>query len=681
MSPRLFLPLLATLGACGEVVVAPSSPDGLTDMAAVPVDAPIDPDDGRIFGRWIVRYDHPVTHCPPAAQGSWLESSLFEQAGRAHNQLPYALQRYCLYEALPQSPAADEAGPEDQQTGGLIASPDTAAVAVAGSLDDMMQANSEALFLQQAGQHPDVLAGTVPDVRLAIIDSTPTYQPANLPWTHAGDSEHGYAMSNIARQLTCDADTTRDCFANISTQLALDLDWAGSTGSGIAVKDTVNGGEFGSIAGLAQAIRREVVEWGRDFYDGTGEALVLNLSLGWHPAYGGQRLPRSAWSADIQAVFDASVNARCQGALILAAAGNRSGGPSHAVGPILPAAWARDKDALLVNEVDGPKSCEEILYGPGGNWPGGTGPVIGDDVQLLWAVGGVDEQSHDIAVSRDFSRPPFVAYGEDGSVTDDFGVPTNGLTGTSVATVVASATAAAIWHEAKGKTPTEVMKALYDFGVGVGRPTDQVYCPRTGCVESKKVEVCGVVDGFCGANPCVDIGTATCASTAAPVSVTPSPLDALAFSAEGDSFTLGPAAAPRRRHVACARGTERLVNGDAGYLAADPCPEHQYYGVSAAPFTEPQPTTTWCPWCYVDRTNAIIFLEVKGGWAPFSSVTVTAERTGMSDISYTTTSLPSTEKVTYNIPAAWASAITSTRITFVSAVDSTSYTEEIRVTP
>src|SRR5262249_17039286 len=58
--------------------------------------------------------------------------------------------------------------------------------------------------------------------------------------------------------------------------------------------------------------------------------LVINLSVGWSPEFGDQRQAS-------QTIFKLISRARCAGALVFAAAGNRFGGNQQ---PVYPAPWA-----------------------------------------------------------------------------------------------------------------------------------------------------------------------------------------------------------------------------------------------------------------------------------------------------------------------------------------------------
>ena len=71
---------------------------------------------------------------------------------------------------------------------------------------------------------------------------------------------------------------------------------------------------------------------------------------------------RMDWPADVQAAYVAIRNARCQGALLVAAAGNASGGQNDS-GLLLPAAWV-EVNAPSQAECDLHQAGSSSRYGP-----------------------------------------------------------------------------------------------------------------------------------------------------------------------------------------------------------------------------------------------------------------------------------------------------------------------------
>jgi hypothetical protein len=94
------------------------------------------------------------------------------------------------------------------------------------------------------------------------------------------------------------------------------------------------GGFFGYQSQLAASLQAAVSDWkahnaGAAAADETPhERLVINVSLGWEPIYGGA-VPAAGpagLAPPVRAVYDALQHAACNGALVFAAAGNDPGG-------------------------------------------------------------------------------------------------------------------------------------------------------------------------------------------------------------------------------------------------------------------------------------------------------------------------------------------------------------------
>ena len=69
------------------------------------------------------------------------------------------------------------------------------------------------------------------------------------------------------------------------------------------------------------------------------------------------------------------------------------------------------------------------------------------------------------------------------------------LSGTSVATVITSAAAAAVWAYRPDMTAAEVAEIVYAQGRATGRPAE--YCLRPPCGASRQVSICKAVSGAC----------------------------------------------------------------------------------------------------------------------------------------------------------------------------------------
>ena len=423
----------------------------------------LDPETACPSWRWIAVKSAEEPSCPAVGADDWTVQPLFavdpgfydREEPKSDPQprqgqltdVPPGLSSFCLYSKATRG-SQDASRQVFQQ---LIearrlenAAPDCAAVGMAAEPATTLEAS----FVTQAGGGGTAvpLAGGrfQQTVRLAVVDSQPT---AGGPSTVAGRSQHGYALSHFARRLACPSGS---CLPQITTQLALPIVGFDPEDPTKTVRDEVNGGYFGTYGDLALAIRREVVAW-----QASGEKrLVLNLSLGWdgelfkdtssiddQPEQDRKKTAstRGLWwkprpapdhTAPSLSVLRALQDAACRGALIVAAAGNRTGGPQPGSGPLLPAAW---------EEMDSPDAatCAELL---------GSEKLVRDAAAnpqpLLYAAGGVRSEGFKLANARPKAEPPRVAYGDHAIVTDAGGQTTASYTGSSVATAVIATTAA-----------------------------------------------------------------------------------------------------------------------------------------------------------------------------------------------------------------------------------------------
>ena len=234
--------------------------------------------------------------------------------------------------------------------------------------------------------------------------------------------------------------------------------------------DVEGGGDFGGVDWLAVAAVRAVETWrgsgGTDpSSDPDAEPLVLNLSLGFHergPEWGAAADP-AAWRMDVQALYDALRYARCRGALVLAASGNRTGGRDAARGnvaldddPMLPGHWAHPDHDVSAWDC----ACDFEVEAP---WSDGTPdctqaePVGSPSEPLVHAVGGLGFDAAPIELSRP-DLPPLMAPAQH-AAADASGV----LTGTSVASAVVSGQAALAWStDPAPGTGAEMLARLQD---------------------------------------------------------------------------------------------------------------------------------------------------------------------------------------------------------------------------
>jgi hypothetical protein len=526
----------------------------------------------------------------------------FEEPNPCEKSLPPGLCPFCLYEH-------PEAGGELT----LAELPELAAIErdcmsvlpAASSLVGAAYPDLQRRFLFQAAGivdfPPQARAGS-PAVRLALLDTAPT---SVNPAANANNrSPHGYTLANMAKRLGCTAAGL--CTAEVTSQLALPWVVYEPTSRALSVRDDVRGGFVGMIGELAEAIRAAVVAWQAA---GSRQHLVLNLSVGWNPQFGGLEANVTDMPVAVQAVHAAFEDAACRGVAAVAAAGNLTWGPEvgPSNGPILPAAWER-------RGVPSEAQCAAALE------PGAT---VGLDDEssssyrpLVYAMGAVNADNSRLGKARFRAEPRLVAFGDHGVVVGEAdGKATAVLTGSSVSTLV-TATALA-WVES------------YRPGLDVFEAVDQVYQDRP--LVERRAEVClGAPVG----EPCssgtaqpvrrVVVGQAAFAACKAcegpgcpkpclewkgekPPGLAPSAYEGFASSqtvplaevAAASSSTHGacPPEEWRRALRAAGRqsGPERFHG--AGAAALQRCPHWQLYDTSFYAVTGTQPGSEPCPSC------------------------------------------------------------------------------------
>ena len=511
------------------------------------IDAPFDPAAANAPGRWIGRLPAGSEECPlpPSDDPRCEVRPLFIPAADT-NQIPRGLKEYCLYELneltgeeatggsviiirdsgdpndltvttadtswpnLVNSPVlagaindamangtgdppADPCSLQDLLDGGDLGGLDSDIRAVVPAADpdgglpavdpltELMWRQNRDRFLDRAGR---VMIEAVPNrlrVRLAVLDTHFTRRADAAAFT--ARSPHGHALLNIAEELLCSATpgTGGVCLAEITSRLALPLYLDRDTGE--VESDPGFGGEFGTIAGLAESIWDEVVAWQKD--GEPGQHLVINLSLGWDPLLGGRESDMGQWPEAVRAVYDALEYASCRGAISIAAAGNTRGGPPepHADGPWLPAAWeeraAPDYATCLRVLQEAP---DPSLFPP--NDSAAYRP-------LVHAVAGVQGNDVPLANASPDSASRLAADSERAVVASRIGVPTASLTGSSVSALKASAAASLVWYHFPEWRADQVMQALYDGGLPLQPPEDSERQAVDFCLDPSSVG-CGV---------------------------------------------------------------------------------------------------------------------------------------------------------------------------------------------
>ncbi len=542
--------------------------------------------------RWLgVRAD-PALRCPDPG-GSWVSTATFSTTSPK-------LAPYCTFTFIDARPvtAADLALLQQLVPGQLDEL--AADVMGLGSFGPAVPANLwqplYAHFLKQAG-HTELaeIAGYSP-VRLAVLDTHPTADadPHHLP----SNSPHGYTLLNMAHRALCEHrdPLVTDCVVQLTSQLALSYVSYDPDDPSASVQDLVMGGYVGTLVDLAQAIHAEVDAWEESALP--SQNLVLNLSVGWNPQFGGLEADTYSMPVPVRAVYEAINDAACRGALVVAATGNRSGGPESGSGPMMPAAWA----------VRNAPSAAECGHLPVKHAVTARSSVRSPspDVPLLYAVGGAQSGGEPLANSRPFSLPERVAFGDHGVVAGhaDHGEPTAILTGSSVATLVASAAASAAWYYAPDSTGHKIMAVLDLAGDSLPMTADFCFDTAGGCSAVRRVAVCPGVMAICAQllNGCPVVDCLPWDPAPPDLSDNLASLDPaleIDLTTIDQPYPDAPFCDPSTPHFDPANGP-----------SADPCPDRQYVSVEATPWVHPQPGSHACPPCRVHENTQELIIEI-----------------------------------------------------------------------
>lgn len=536
----------------------------LVSLRGCAPEPPVDPPraDACATGRWIGITAAGSCPSPPGGAGAgWSSRPLFPGADAGST-----LGSFCLYEH--DDPSRGNELDRLVGTGDLErVGPDCAEVFVAGTppvKGGVTEASVPILaprFAIQAGAvslPPPSDQEKAGSVRLAILDTSPEAQAPPFE----GGSEHGASLAYMARELLCRAGDDA-CAAKVTTRLALPVVSLDPNGSEPLEIDDVNGGYFGTLGQLAEAIVAEVTSWKTSESE---DRLVVNLSLGWNPR------PEDATGdlgTDAQAVLDALQDAACRGVLVVAAAGNLGSGPDAQTGPILPAAWqSRETPSEIQAEGGSTSACVDSANDDEPN-------------PLLYAAGAIDSRGRPLSNHRPGAEPSRVAYGSYG-VTDSGDEWTGIYTGTSVSTAVISATAAAVWHYDQGLSRRELMGRLHDSGDDLEREAS--FDPGESV---RRISLCSAIAASGEIEPC------PAWSPSAP---------SLPYEAQGwKSYDASVVQKPIDLHSDDDKENDDCPKGEylrpAGYLPASFCPFRDIPGVDDHPSTGPQPEDIPCPSC------------------------------------------------------------------------------------
>jgi hypothetical protein len=411
-------------------------------------------------------------------------------------------------------------------------------------------------------------------------------------------SPHGYSLITMAQKFLCSGPecgsvhfTARTALPRVNVKGQLSQRREVCTARGCAPK----GGLVGYMSDLAEAIDAEVRTF--DEVPAASRHLILNLSVGWEPCFGGQvvsgHLANSP--AGVHAVHDALRHAACRKALVVAAAGNFQGSPTYAgpggtpAGPTFPGGWeALPREGIDACAVD----AAPTEYTP-----------------LLYAVGGVDATDHPIANTRPWSRPRLVAFSD--HAADGFSNAI--LTGTSVGTAIVSSAAARTWAVTPTLTAAQVMGAVWHGGEPLAsRMTAQFWC---GATPPAAAAGAGKLLTGCGAMPSAETRriyvrgerpSSSAATIAKGRDIPPGDGDWTDETELALPATLGsPGTDPDCRDEQAWAPKHKSV--------AD-CAHWKHSTLSATPWGGPQPDNDPCPTCTHKGSNGPVFITLTPGF-------------------------------------------------------------------
>ncbi len=501
--------------------------------------------------RWIGSYD-PALDCPK--KPNWADRRLIEDAAA-----PADLRKYCVYEwvgsgnpkpwTLPPKPTAG--GPvswenwldQDFVVSGPQAPP---AATVANIVRPTLLAAHKKQIEMPA---PVAIAG--PPVQIAIVDTWAST-------ANRGRSFHGFTMAAIAEQVACGAlDLNGPCPIQAVPRLGLKR-W----GPNHAVDET-SGGFYGMQSELAEGI-----------YDAVAQApngpLVIELAVGWDSRFNASTAFPGQASQAVLAVRAALGYAACSNAIVIAAAGNETGGPEPGEGPVMPAAWA---------QIPAPACAEP-------------------DRPLLWAVGGVNGRDKKLPNARPLGRPALAAPGFMVPATKLIGVePVNTpfVTGTSPSATVVAAIAALVWHQDQSLTPKAVMDLVESSGVDLNEPAD--FCLNAPCGNIRRVSVCRALEAAGAAVDCsaVEIAAGEGTNPVFPQSVLAA-VDAVPGNTASGLALKKPTFPPNPTD--CSMPTMSLENPTVVLGPEQLCPSEVLPSDVLLPSIDPQPIQDPCPACF-----------------------------------------------------------------------------------
>jgi hypothetical protein len=444
-----------------EQAVPRTAIDGLDFECAellAPVIARVLPNDIGAYSCWFPNMPSGWTAVPLFSQGSpWMEAQILARP----LSIDSPLHRYCKYDYVGQNPEDPIADYEQFFRSGVrhfdgLPATDCPSVTGQGGLNNasVIGASSDAFTDAVDAIDASALASlNLGTVHTYLLDT----KQANI---NAYD-HHAEHLRTMLEDLAC-ADGRPGCLSGIHEILVAPLrfeeDFATSHWG---VNENVAGGTHGYVHQTALGIAIAVLDWQNRNDDNdptTLERGVINLSMGAVPS--SSYASNSAY-ATAQAMLDTMRMAACYDMPIFVAAGNRDVADAECDDPgeglLLPAVY----ESLVMPTV---AECQAWGYVP--DWDLSLFPrsiLTASDKPLATAVSAVDHQDRLLSTNR-LGGTTILAAPALSAVTSG----TTPLTGTSVATLVATAGANLLWSAEPGLRSRDMIGVLYNSGWDTG---------------------------------------------------------------------------------------------------------------------------------------------------------------------------------------------------------------------
>jgi hypothetical protein len=522
----------------------------------------------------------------PEGSGAWAASNLFDDP-----TLPPELLAYCLYEwtnptvepihsLLPNSP--------DGRHKSVWLQPDCNVVAPLSHPFEQNDADTlEAAYLAQIEARTTLPRIGFPSAtKVMVVDSS---IDSNFPLAGPGVIEHGELVGTIIRKLSCPSPlATSACLSRVSSRLALPL----RSEDGVIYFDDDHGGEFGALRHLARAI---VDAYNYAAGEPGSNRIIINLSLGWDSRWGGS-YPGTNWMSldpPVRAVQSAISYTACHNALVIAAAGNRSGSPDELNTASFPGRWENKPTPAATR-------CNNYL---GGDTR--VAAMMTGYTPLLHAASGVTGADELLLNVKEGSIPRLVAPAAHvGFVSDQ---SDHAITGSSVGAASVAGIAAAVWAYQPLWSPHDVMDLIVSTGepltwIPVDFCTMGQVCPTS----TVRASLCSAVYEACANSLYCNQTMISCTPRAAGVDARPAVLD---FTNPPPSATIDLGSTWVEHDIGAPCNVK--VMSESSSMPEEPCPLDQYINQNGSPFTHSFPGTSGCPTCPMFRTSNSLLMGIS----------------------------------------------------------------------